>query len=176
MFWTTVGLFAFSSGLQTGLLYIQRRSGCLSRWWGGRAFSIYNFITVAPWTAFLLLYVTLQFRQHPELPWPSLWVQVLGVVLVLAGAVLALQVAILLGPARLNGLRHFTGATGVERIVSGPFRWMDNPMYTGYFFVLLGVALWKNSLYDLVIASESLLLLNGLQATIENWGLKRRAD
>ncbi len=48
---------------------------------------------------------------------------------------------------------------------------MKNPMYTGFFLVLLGIALWKNSLYDLAIALESLLLLNGFQARIENRGL-----
>lgn len=173
LLWTTVSLFAFSSGLQTGLIYVQQRSGTLSRWWGARAFSIYNFITLAPWAAFLLFYVTLQFEQHPQLPWPSLWHQVIGGILVVSGTCLSVWVATLFGPARLNGLRHFTGATDEGRIKSGPFRWIDNPMYTGYFLILLGIALWQNSLYDLVIALESLLLLNGVQARIENSGLSR---
>ncbi len=173
LFWTTLGLFAFSSVLQTGLIYVQQRSGSLSDWWGARAFSIYNFVTLAPWAAFLLFYGTLQFEEYPPLPWSSLWLQALGVVLVLSGAVLALWVATLFGPARLNGLRHFTCATKEERIVTGPFRWIDNPMYTGYFLILMGIALWQNSLYDLVIALESLLLLNGVQARIENSGLSR---
>ena len=77
----------------------------------------------------------------------------------------------LLGPARLNGLRFFNPTLKHERIISGPFRRMKNPMYTGYFFVLLGVALLKDSLYDIAIAAESLVLLNGVQAWIENRGL-----
>lgn len=173
LFWATVSLFAFSSVLQTGLIYVQQRSGRLSRLWGARAFSIYNFVTLVPWAAFLLFYVTLQFKHHPQLPWPSLWLEILGAVLAVSGAALALWVATLFGPARLNGLRHFTGATNEERILTGPFRWMNNPMYTGYFLILLGIALWQNSLYDLVIALESLLLLNGVQARIENSGLSR---
>ena len=176
LFWTALGLFAFSSILQTGLIYVQQRSGTLSRWWGGRAFAIYNLITLIPWVAFLLTYVTLQFRQHPLLPWSSLWLQVIGGILAVLGAFLALWVATLFGPARLNGSRHFTGATEEERIKSGPFRWIDNPMYTGYFLVLLGIALWQNSLYDLIIALEALLLLNGVQARIENLGLPGRTD
>ena len=173
LFWATLGLFAFSSVLQTGLIYVQQRSATLSRWWGGRAFAIYNLITLIPWVAFLLTYVTLQFEQHPTLPWSSLWLQVIGGFLALSGAVLALWVARLFGPARLNGLRHFIGATDEERIGYGPFRWIDNPMYTGYFLILMGIALWQNSLYDLIIALESLLLLNGVQARIENSGLSR---
>ena len=45
---------------------------------------------------------------------------------------------------------------------------MKNLLYTGYYLVLLDIALWKNSIYDLAIALESLLLLNGFQARIEN--------
>ncbi len=164
----------FSSALQTGLIFVQQRSGSLSGWWGCRAFTIYNIITLIPWSAFVLTYVTLQFRQHPPLPWTILWLQVIGGVLAFSGMCLALWVARMLGPARLNGLRHFAGATDEERIVSGPFHWLENPMYTGYFLVLLGIALWKNSAYDLVIALESLLLLNGVQARIENSGLSGR--
>jgi protein-S-isoprenylcysteine O-methyltransferase Ste14 len=80
-------------------------------------------------------------------------------------------VAILLGPAKLNGLRFFKPALREEQVVSGPFRWLKNPMYTGYFLVFLGLTLLKNSLYDLAIALKSLLLLNSIQARIENRGL-----
>ncbi len=176
LFWATVGLFLLSSGLQAGLIYLQHTSGRLSSWWGSLAFPIYNVITLIPWAAFALAYVTLQFRQHPPLPWSNLWLQVIGGILVVSGTCLSVWVATLFGPARLNGLRHFAGATKEERIASGPFRWIDNPMYTGYFLILLGIALWQNSLYDLVIALESLLLLNGVQARIENLGLNKRTD
>jgi protein-S-isoprenylcysteine O-methyltransferase Ste14 len=176
LFWATVGLFLLSSGLQTGLIFLQQSGGQLTRWWGSRAFAIYNVITLIPWTAFVLVYVMFQFTPHPALPWEGLWLQVLGGILIFAGVYVALWVGILLGPARLNGVRFFDPALQEERAVSGPFRWLENPMYTGYFLVLLGVALLRNSLYDVVIALESLLLLNYFQATIENRGLNARTQ
>ncbi|MFQ6026892.1 MAG: methyltransferase family protein [Dehalococcoidia bacterium] len=176
LFWVTVGLFVFSNVLQTGLLYAQQRNGSLSRWWGCRAFTIYNFVTLVPWAAFLVAYLSLHLRPHQLLPCHSGWVQVAGGAIFLLGAVLALWVGKLLGPARLNGVRHFSATADAKGIESGPFRWMDNPMYTGCFLMLLGIGLWKNSLPDLVIALESLILLNHFQSRIENSGLTRRAD
>jgi protein-S-isoprenylcysteine O-methyltransferase Ste14 len=123
----------------------------------------------------VVVYVVFQFIKHPTLPWESLWFQALGGVLVFVGVSAALWVAMLLGPARLNGLRFFRPALPEERVISGPFRWLENPMYTGYFLVSLGIALLRDSRYDLVIALESLLLLNYFQATIENRGLGKRA-
>jgi protein-S-isoprenylcysteine O-methyltransferase Ste14 len=171
MFWATIGLFLLSSGLQCGLIFLQQSDGRLTRWWGSRAFSIYNVITLIPWAAFVLIYSVLQLIPHPTLPWEGWWLQALGGLFIFAGASVALWVAILLGPAKLNGLRFFEPALQEERVVSDPFRWLENRMYTGYFLVFLGVALLKNSLYDLAIALESLLLLNYLQAGIENRGL-----
>ena len=177
LFWATVGLFLLSSGLQAGLIYLQQTSGRLAGWWGSHAFFVYNVITLVPWAAFVLLFAALQFSQHPSLPWGNLWFQVIGGILIFSGASLALWVAILLGPARLNGLGYFAPAmidVKEERVISGPFRWMKNPMYTGFFLVFLGIALGKNSLYDLAIALESLLLLNGFQAGVENREWSRR--
>ena len=171
LFGATVGLFLVSSGLQTALILVQQSGGRLTTWWGPHAFSIYNAITLIPWAAFVLAYLALQFTQHPSLPWESLWIQVIGGILISFGVSLALWVAILMGPARLNGLRHFAPASREERVTTGPFQWLKNPMYTGYFLVLLGIALWMSSLFDLAIALESLLLLNGFQARIENRGL-----
>lgn len=176
MFWATAGLFLLSSGLQAGLILLQQSGGRLTRWWGIHAFAIYNIITLLPWTAFVLVYVVFQFTEHPALPWEGLWLQVTGGILIFAGVSVALWVAILLGPARLNGRRFFQPALQEERVVSGPFRWLENPMYTGYFLMFLGIALLRNSLYDVVIALESLLLLNYFQSTIENRGLSARTQ
>jgi protein-S-isoprenylcysteine O-methyltransferase Ste14 len=174
MFWATADLFLLSSGVQAGLILLQQSGSRLTRWWDTHAFAIYNVITLIPWTAFVLVYVVFQFTEHPTLPWEGPWLQALGGVLIFAGVSVALWVAILLGPARLNGLRFFHPALQEERVISGPFRWLENPMYTGYFLVFLGIALLRNSLYDLVIALESLLLLNYFQATIENRCLSTR--
>ena len=168
LFAATAGLFLLSSGLQTALIFVQQSGGRLTGWWGPHAFSIYNAITLIPWAAFVLAHLALQFTQHPSLPWESLWIQVIGGILISFGVSLALWVAILMGPARLNGRRHFAPASREARVTTVPFRWLKNPMYTGYFLVLLGIALWMSSLFDLAIALESLLLLNGFQARIEN--------
>jgi protein-S-isoprenylcysteine O-methyltransferase Ste14 len=176
MFWATMGLFLLSSGLQSGLIFLQQSGGRLTRWWGTHAFIIYNVITLIPWTAFVLVYVVFQFTDHPALSWEGLWLQVIGGILIFIGSSVALWVAILLGPARLNGLRFFDPSLKEDRVIAGPFRWLENPMYTGYFLVFLGVALLRNSLYDLVIALESLLLLNYFQAAIENRGLSARTQ
>jgi protein-S-isoprenylcysteine O-methyltransferase Ste14 len=176
LFWATVGLFLLSSGLQAGLIFLQQSGGWLTRWWGTHAFAIYNVITLIPWAAFVLVYVVFQFTEHPALPWEGIWLQIIGGILIFAGLSEALWVAILLGPARLNGLRFFSPSLQKERVISGPFRWLENPMYTGYFLVFLGIALLRNSLYDVVIALESLLLLNYFQSTIENRGLCARTQ
>ncbi len=171
LFASTVILFILASVIQTGLISLQQASSRLSKWWGSRAFFFYNIITLIPWVAFVLSYVVLQFEAHPPLPLEGRWLQIIGGILFLSGTSLALWVAKLMGPARLNGLRHFAPELEEERVTSGPFQWLKNPMYTGYFLVLLGVAFSINSLYDLAIALESLLLLNGIQARIENRGL-----
>ena len=171
MFLATIVLFLLASLIQSSLILLQQRGETLTRWWGQRAFPVYNVITLIPWTAFVVVYVALQFQPHPELSLPGPWFQVIGALLLFAGAVLSGWVAVLLGPAKLNGLRFFDPAIQYRRVPSGPFRLMKNPMYTGFFFIFLGVALWKDSLYSLAIALESIIVLNGVQAWVENQGL-----
>lgn len=173
MFWSSVILFFLASLIQSGLILLQQRGETLTRRLGRYAFPAYNFVTLVPWAAFVVTYAILQLESHPGLPLSGMWVQALGVLLFLVGSFLAGWVAVLLGPARLNGLRFFDPAIRRDRVLSGPFRLMRNPMYTGFFLVFLGAAFWKDSLYDLAIALESLVLLNGIQAWVENQGLVR---
>ena len=167
MFWATIILFLIASIIQCGLILLQQRGERLTLWWGRYAFSVYNVITLFPWIAFVLAFLTLQLQPRPELLLSGVWLQAFGALLLLSGTFLAVWVAVQLGPARLNGLRFFDPVIRHDRIPSGPFRLLKNPMYSGFFLIFLGLALWQNSLYNLAIALESAVLLNGMQAWIE---------
>ena len=95
-----------------------------------------------------------------------------GVVLVAAAAVLWLAAFVQLGPTRTaNGF--FFGRGPAERVDGRLFRWVRNPMYDSYALALVGTAFATANGVYLLLALESYVLLNRMEAPVENRPFER---
>lgn len=166
---STAALFAIAAGVNTGSVALQQRGQHLTRHFGQAAWPAHLALITPPWALFLLSLSKLDRRARWPLPERM---RFLGVP-VLAAAVLLWTAAFKkLGPARMaNG--SFFGAADSERVSEGVFRWLENPVYDGYALALVGQALLRADARYLVLAAESVLLLNGLEARVENGPFRR---
>lgn len=93
---------------------------------------------------------------------------IIGNIFELIGAIIIVWSFLILGIKRTWGIRYFE-KTYKEKIEKrGPYRFLINPIYDGFFILLTGKALSFNSLFHLIIAVESFILLNVFLARFEN--------
>jgi protein-S-isoprenylcysteine O-methyltransferase Ste14 len=59
-------------------------------------------------------------------------------------------------------------------VVSGPYRWVRNPMYIGGFLLLLGYALCAGSVAALLVALTMLVTVHLVAVLYEEPNLRRR--
>ena len=98
-------------------------------------------------------------------------VKLAGISLFVVGLVMVLAISFMLNFEHLMGLRFFY-PTKAKRVYSSLFRILNNPMYDGFFLILLGCALWFDIVQDFYIAFAIFLLLNIFLANVENYELK----
>jgi protein-S-isoprenylcysteine O-methyltransferase Ste14 len=104
--------------------------------------------------------------------WLPGWMAGPGVALMVIGAALALASAatfVVRGrgtPAPFDAPRLF--------VVSGPYRWVRNPMYIGGFLLLLGYALCAGSVAALLVALTMLVIVHLVAVLYEEPNLRRR--
>ena len=65
------------------------------------------------------------------------------------------------------------GAVTARRIGSGPYRWLRNPIYDSYALALAGWAFVTGAGGYLVLALESLIVLNLVEAGVESRAISR---
>lgn len=139
-----------------------------------RAFDALRAVLYA--TAFVgfLAWAALQFRDA-MLPYAislPTWVRAVGLILMLAGGVLASSCVVVLvlhgrgTPAPFDPPRAF--------VVRGMYRHVRNPMYVGGFVLLLGFALWHRSPGMIAFAFGVSVLLHLFVVLVEEPGLERR--
>src|SRR5262245_13641067 len=102
------------------------------------------------------------------------WVQVPGIVAVVAGAALGLTCGAMLsmrGIGTLGGEEWFMPR---EFLASGPFRFVRNPMGLGGVVLLSGIALWHRSAFGLGFAAAMFLVTHLVVVYVEEPGLEKR--
>lgn len=160
---TTV-VFALAAGINTASVALQQKTSIFTRRFGPSAWYVHLAVITPGWLAFLFLVagVSRHFRWAlPDLLRPA------GVALVLAAVALWLIAAIQLGPERIaNG--HFFERGPRTALGTGLFRWLRNPVYDSYALAFVGVGLASANGVYLLLAGESYLLCNLMEARVEN--------
>ena len=102
------------------------------------------------------------------------WVQVPGIVAVVAGAALGLTCGAVLstrGIGTLGGEQWFMPR---EFVATGPFRFVRNPMSLGGVVLMTGIALWHRSAFGLGFTAAWFLMVHLMVIYVEEPGLEKR--
>jgi protein-S-isoprenylcysteine O-methyltransferase Ste14 len=102
------------------------------------------------------------------------WVQVPGIVAVVAGALLGLICGALLSTRGIGTLGGEEWFMPREFVATGPFRFVRNPMSLGGVVFMLGIALWHRSALALGLAAGFFVLSHAIVVYIEEPGLEKR--
>ena len=102
------------------------------------------------------------------------WVQVPGIVAVVAGATLVLICGAMLSTRGIGTLGGEEWFMPREFVATGPFRFVRNPMSLGGAFFLTGIALWHRSAFGLGLAAALFLVLHLVVVYLEEPGLETR--
>jgi protein-S-isoprenylcysteine O-methyltransferase Ste14 len=165
---TTV-VFALAAGVNTASVAVQQETAVFTRRCGAKAWYVHLAVITPGWVAFLFLVAGVS--RHFRWALPGL-LRPAGVALVLVAAVLWLIAAIQLGPERIaNG--YFFGRGPRTGLSTGIFRWLRNPVYDSYALAFFGVGLLSANGVYLLLAAESYLLCNLVEARVENRPFRR---
>lgn len=142
----------------------------MTRFLGRAGWYTHLALITPPWALFLFSLAKLDSGSRWRLP-PQ--VRPLGAAVLAAAGLLWTLAFKRLGPARMaNG--YFFGAADPGPVTEGVFRSLENPVYDSYALALVGQALLRADARYLVLAAESVVLLNGLEASVENAPFRRR--
>lgn len=149
---------AFASAANTLSVAAQGWWKLYTRLFGSRDWVVHAAVIVPGWVAFLASVRSIRPGQRGSQ---------LGFLVEVFGAGLVGLGFRELGPAAaING--DLFGLGSLKRPPGGIFRVLDNPIYTGYALLLFGRALRLGSARLAITAVESLLLLNAIEARVEN--------
>jgi protein-S-isoprenylcysteine O-methyltransferase Ste14 len=102
------------------------------------------------------------------------WVQVPGIVAVVAGAALVLTCGVMLSTRGIGTLRGEERFMPREFVATGPFRFVRNPMSLGAVILMVGIALWHRSTLALGLAAGLFVLFHAVVVCVEEPGLEKR--
>src|SRR5262245_48287516 len=102
------------------------------------------------------------------------WVQVPGLVAVVAGATLVLICGAMLSTRGIGTLGGEEWFMPREFVATGPFRFVRNPMSLGGVVLLTGIALWHRSAFGLGLAAAAFLVARLVVVYLEEPGLEKR--
>jgi len=160
----TVGLFALAAGVNTGSVALQQRTGWMTKRFGGGAWWVHLAVVTPGWALFL--FFETQLGRHLVWPLPAVLAP-LGWGLLVVAAVLFAISFLQLGIRRtFNGKFFEAGSPSAVRGLL--YRWLRNPMYDSFWISFVGLALSQANAAYLVLAVASYLLLNRLEAGVEN--------
>lgn len=109
-------------------------------------------------------------RFRPQAVLPSRWALVLGPLFTLLGLIgLPAVIAFLRAGTPPQPWRPTTAL-----VVTGPYRFTRNPMYVGFTFLYLGISLWVNTLWPLLLLPVVLLIMDRGVIAREEAYLERR--
>src|SRR5262245_12468824 len=102
------------------------------------------------------------------------WVEIPGIVAVLAGAALVLTCTAMLSTRGIGTLSGEEWFMPREFVATGPFRVVRNPMSLGGVVLLTGIALWHRSAFGLGFAAAMFLVAHLVAVYKEEPGLEKR--
>ena len=167
LFIITIILFILASSINTYLLHLQKRK-CLTKWLGQIAFKVFCFITFIPWILFVISETFLV--RYTSFPIPIYFgvMKILGWILVGTGVILIIWTIQTIGFKNFAGYRFFMDKQSTHLTRSGIFAYLKNPTYVGFVLLFIGIGLIVNSLEQFVLALLSFILLNCIEARVEN--------
>lgn len=158
-----LAMFALAAGVNSASVAWQQRTRVFTRRFGRRGWYVHLALIIPPWLGFFLALPGLSRAVRWSLPqrlrplgWPIL------------GAALTIW---LLAYAKL-GLARTANASVFERasqepVTGGIYRWLREPMYDSYALAFVGQALLSANAVYLLLAAESFVLLNLVEARVE---------
>lgn len=164
-----VGVFIAATLVHYFSLRLEADHKWYTRKFGVRGFSAHMWFTGAVW---ILLTIFLMLPNSGDKPLSFSFVgeQFIGNILIYGGLLIVIWSFALLGFKRAFGLRFFRSEDAGVAINRGPYRFLRNPIYDGFFLVFLGSAFTGNSLGNLILAGTSFICLNIFLAAFENRG------
>lgn len=160
--------FAGAASLNTASVALQQRSAFLTRRFGRRGWYIHLALVLPAWLGFLLSLHGLDPRTRWSLP---AGVRPLGTPVLTMASVLWLTAYAQLGGTR-SGNGNLFGHGSQALVTGGIFRFRQNPMYDSYVLALIGQALRRRNATYLLLAGEAAVLFYGIEARVENRGLR----
>ncbi len=164
--------FALAAGINTASVALQLRTGFLTRRYASRAWYVHLALITPGWLLFLYLVSIL--GRHRGWPLPE-QLRPAGLFMVAASCALWLWTFAQLGAERTANANIF-GRGPTEPVERGLFRYLQNPMYDSYILAFAGLALWKANAQYLLLAMESFVLLNLVEAHVENRAIESKGD
>jgi len=160
----TMAVFALATAINTASVVIEQKGALLTRFVGSRAWYLHLAVITPAWVWFLAL--ARRLGEHADWPLPPV-VRPFGVSVLVVGVIIFILAFRELGFAGMaNG--YFFGRTSKTPVRSGVYRLLKNPMYDSYAVILIGVGLYAANAAYLLLAGESMVLLNLLEARVEN--------
>jgi len=167
----TMGLFALAAAVNTASVANEQRTAWATRRFGPNAWHAHLLLIAPSWLAFLASLPGVARAVALPLPRrgrPAGW------------ALVAVSVGLWLAGYRQLGLErtangYFFGRGASQPVSGGIFRWLRNPMYDSYALAFAGSALVSANAVYLLVAAESVLLLNFFEAKVENRPFSRPA-
>lgn len=129
------------------------------------AFFVHSFMSLTTWTVTFVLIVILQLNDYPRFLLPDI-VIFLGYPIIVLGIIIAMSGFVTLGLRRSLHINIFDPST-IKKIGTGIYKFINDPEYLGFYIILIGFICVTDSIYNLVITLEFLILMIPLR-TIEN--------
>jgi len=137
-------------------LILQLKGRRLTKWFGKNAFSIHMITTGIFWAITFCLIVILQFEDHPLFS-SSIVLKYVGSILLISGLILVSWALRLLGLKRALCLNFFQ--QNVPMVRKSLYKCIKNPLDYGLWMALVGFAIFTQSIYNLVIAAEFIIIM-----------------
>jgi protein-S-isoprenylcysteine O-methyltransferase Ste14 len=166
---TLVSVFLAVS-VESLVFILQLKGRKFSQWFGRNAFSVHTVITGFFWALSFCLIILLQFKKHPHFH-NSIVLKYTGLIVLISGLVIAIWGLCLLGVKRSFGLNFFE--ENVPVVKKSLYKTIKNPEEYGFWMAVLGLALFTQSLFNLVIALEFIILMIP-HMCVENTPLKKQ--
>ena len=161
-----LALLAFAAAVvvNTTSVELQQRHRWLTRWFGSKDWYA-HLLLITP--GYLWFFGALkQLGGTVRWPLPAAW-QGFNQPVLAASTLLWLEAYRQLGLAEMLNRNFFSrGSTRAAR--GGMFRWFRDPVYVSYVLAFVGWALRRRNAVYLLLAAESWLLLNVIEARVEN--------
>jgi protein-S-isoprenylcysteine O-methyltransferase Ste14 len=166
---TLVSIFLAVS-VESLVFILQLKGQKFSQWFGKNAFRVHIVITGFFWALSFCFILLLQLKKHPVFH-NSVVLKYAGLIVLISGLTIATWGFCLLGIKRSFGQNFFE--ENVPVVKKSLYKSIKNPEEYGFWMAVLGFAFFTQSLFNLVIAFEFIILMIP-HMCVENLPLKKR--